>query len=59
MRFLDGSKPIATVRRGAAGLYSAVWKRGGAAKGKHTLRAIVTDAKGRKAESQRVVRVCQ
>ena len=59
VRFLDGSKPIATVRRGVAGLYSVVWKRGGAAKGKHTLHAIVTDARGRKAESQRVVRVCR
>ena len=59
VRFLDGSKPIATVKRGTAGIYSAAWKRGGAAKGRHTLRAIVTDAKGRKAEAQRVVRVCK
>ena len=59
VRFLDGSKPIATVKRGVAGLYSAAWKRGGAAKGRHTLRAIVTDAKGRQAEAQRVVRVCK
>jgi hypothetical protein len=27
--------------------------------GRHTLRAILTDAKGRKAEAQRVVRVCK
>ena len=59
MRFFDGTKPIATDKRGGAGLFSAVWQRGGAAKGKHTLRAIVTDAKGRKAEAQRVVRVCK
>ena len=58
IRFLDGKKPIATVRRGTAGIYAATWRRGGAAKGRHTLRAIVTDAKGRKAEAQRVVRVC-
>ena len=58
VRFLDGRKPIATVKRGGAGIYTAVWKRGGAAKGRHALRAIVTDAKGRKAEVQRVVRVC-
>ncbi|MGH3071889.1 MAG: S8 family serine peptidase [Gaiellaceae bacterium] len=58
IRFLDGSRPIATVRRGTAGLYSATWRRGKAAKGRHTLRAIVVDAKGRKAEAQRVVRVC-
>jgi subtilisin family serine protease len=59
VRFLDGRKPIATVRRGTAGLYSATWRRGGAAKGRHMLRAVVTDARGRTAEAQRVVRVCQ
>ena len=59
VRFLDGTKLVATQKRGGAGLFSGVWKRGGAAKGKHTLRAIVTDAKGRKAEAQRVVRVCK
>jgi hypothetical protein len=59
VRFLDGKKLVATQKRGGAGLFSSVWKRGGAAKGKHTLRAIVTDAKGRKAEAQRVVRVCK
>ena len=58
VQFLDGKKPITTVRRGTAGIYGATWRRGGAAKGPHTLRAIVTDAKGRKAEAQRVVRVC-
>ena len=58
IRFLDGKKPIATVRRGTAGIFGATWRRGGAAKGRHTLRAIVTDAKGRTAEAQRVVRVC-
>lgn len=59
VRFFDGSKPIATVKRGGLGIYSAVWKRGGAAKGSHTLRAIITDAKGRKAEAQRIARVCK
>jgi minor extracellular serine protease Vpr len=58
VRFLLGRKPIATVRRGTAGLYSATWRRGGAAKGRHTLRAVVTDARGRTATAERVVRVC-
>ncbi len=58
VRFLDGRKPIATVRRGSSSIYTATWRRAGAAKGRHTLRAIVTDAKGLKAEAQRVVRVC-
>src|SRR5688500_14408518 len=59
VRFFDGRKPIAAVKRGAVGVYSAVWRRGGAAKGRHTLRAVVTDAKGRRAEAQRVARVCR
>ena len=59
VRFFDGRKLVATQRQGLVGLYTAVWKRGAAAKGKHTLRAIVTDAQGRKAEAQRVVRVCK
>jgi len=59
VRFFDGEKLLATDKQGGAGLFTGVWKRGGAAKGKHTLRAIVTDAKGRKAEAQRVVRVCK
>jgi subtilisin family serine protease len=59
VRFFDGRRPVATDRQGGAGLFTALWKRGGAAKGKHTLRAVVTDAKGRKAEAQRVVRVCK
>ncbi len=59
VRFFDGRKPLATVKRGGAGIFSTTWRRGTAAKGKHTLRAIVTDAAGRKAEAQRVVRVCK
>ena len=59
VRFFEGRKLLASDKRGSAGLFTAVWKRGGAAKGKHTLRAIVTDAKGRRAEARRVVRVCK
>jgi hypothetical protein len=58
VRFFQGRKLVATVRRGTAGLYSATWRRGAAAKGRHTLRAVVTDARGRTATAERVVRVC-
>ena len=54
-RHASRSRPSVAAR---PGIYGATWRRGGAAKGRHTLRAIVTDAKGRKAEAQRVVRVC-
>jgi hypothetical protein len=59
VRFFDGKKLLATDKRGGADVFAAVWKRGGAAKGKHTLRATVTDAKGRTADAQLVVRVCK
>ena len=68
-RRLDGADPLgpattwaellATDRRGPEGLlYGDVAQRRGE-KGKHVLRAIVTDVRGRKAEAQRVVRVCR
>ena len=47
-----------TARRRRA-LLAHVWTRGAAAQGQAPLRAVVTDAKGRKAEAQRVVRVCK
>ena len=59
VRFLDRSKAIATVKRRRSGLFSVTWRNGEAQKGKHVLRAIVRDARGRKAEAQRVVRVCK
>ncbi len=59
VRFLDGSRGISVIKRSGGGLYAAVWRNGEAKKGKHLLRAIVVDAKGRKAEAQRIVRVCR
>ena len=44
--------------KGTGGLYSAVWKSAGATKGRHVLRAVVTDAAGRSAFAERGVRVC-
>jgi subtilisin family serine protease len=59
VRFLDGARTIAVDRSGSAGIYSATWRIAGAAKGAHTLRAVVRDAAGRSFESRRVVRVCR
>ena len=59
VRFFDGKRAIAAIKRRAARLYGAAWRNGEAPKGKHVLRAIVIDAKGRKAEAQRVVRICR
>jgi hypothetical protein len=59
VRFLDGPMPLAKGRGVGAGLFTATWRNGTAAKGRHTLRAIVTDSEGRKAESRLAVRVCR
>ena len=59
VRFLDGNRAISVIKRSGGGLYGAVWRNGDAKKGKHLLRAIVIDAKGRKAEAQRYVRICR
>ena len=58
VRFFDGRRRIATVRRGEAGLYGATWRTRGARKGRHLLRAVVADARGRTASAERVVRIC-
>ncbi len=58
VRFFDGTKPIATDATGPVDLFTATWRAGGTAKGKHTLRAVVSDAKGRSAEVRRDVRTC-
>jgi hypothetical protein len=57
--FLDGRRTIASVRRGTAGLYSTTWRTARASKGRHVLRAVVTDAAGRRATAERVVRICR
>jgi minor extracellular serine protease Vpr len=58
VRFTIDGRRIATVRRGAAGLYTADWRPRGLGKGRHVLRSVVTDARGRTAEAQRPVRAC-
>ena len=59
VRFYDGGRGIATVRRGVAGLYSATWRAGRAKKGRHALRAVVLDRRGRTFSARRVLRVCR
>jgi hypothetical protein len=59
VRFLDGRRPIKTVRKGVAGLYSATWRTRRAKPGQHRLRAVVESARGRRAVASRVVRLCK
>ncbi len=56
--FFDGAKKIAVKTKGSAGLYAADWPAKGRAKGKHTLRAVLTDAKGRPASATLSVKTC-
>jgi hypothetical protein len=58
VRFFDGKRRIAKVTRGIEGLYLTAWRTGKAARGKHVLRALVTDRRGATASAKRVVRVC-
>jgi minor extracellular serine protease Vpr len=57
VRFLAGSRVVATVTRGEAGLYAAEW-RAPAGRRAHRLRAVVVDRAGARFETARVVRVC-
>jgi minor extracellular serine protease Vpr len=59
VRFLRDGRPIRTVRRGVAGLYSTNWATRRVARGAHRLTAILRDARGRTARATRVVRVCR
>jgi minor extracellular serine protease Vpr len=59
VRFFDGRRGIATVRRGVAGLYSTPWRVSRARKGRHVIRAVVLDRRGRAFSARRVVRVCR
>jgi hypothetical protein len=55
--FVDGRR-IAVSRQGQGGIYARTWRRGGAKKGAHALRAVAVDARGRTAAAVRTVRVC-
>jgi minor extracellular serine protease Vpr len=59
VRFYDGKRGIATVRRGVAGLYSATWRTQRASKGRHAVRAVVLDRQGRTLSVSRILRVCR
>ena len=58
VRFFDGKKRVATVRRGTAGLYAAGWASRRAGRGLHRLRAVL-DYRGGHAQAKRTVRVCR
>jgi hypothetical protein len=59
VRFLVDGKQVAVDRKGVADVFSATWRSGAAAKGKHVLQAVVTDAAGHTLAVSRSARVCR
>jgi subtilisin family serine protease len=56
--FSVGGREIGRVRTTQSGVYSITW-RPGAARGKRTLTAAVSDTAGREARAKRTVRICR
>jgi minor extracellular serine protease Vpr len=59
VRFFDGKRLIGKRTRGLETLYDTSWRTRRAHHGRHVLRAVVTDRRGRTASARRVVRVCR
>jgi minor extracellular serine protease Vpr len=59
VRFFDGARRLATVRRGTAGLYAKDWSTKGVKPGRHLLRAVAIDRRGKRFSALRTVRVCR
>jgi hypothetical protein len=59
VRFFAGHKRIAKRSGSAVGVYAATWRTKKASRGRHVLRVVLTDRKGRRAQARRVVRVCR
>jgi hypothetical protein len=57
--FFVGHRRIAKKSRSPFGVYAATWRAKKASRGKHVLRAVLTDRNGRRAQARRVVRVCR
>jgi hypothetical protein len=56
---LDGRRLIAKRTEGIETLYDAPWRTRKAHRGRHVLRAVVTDRRGKTASARRLVRVCR
>jgi hypothetical protein len=59
VRFFDGRRLIKNVPEGLESLYDTPWKTAKLQRGRHVLRAVVVDRRGRTASAKRVVRVCR
>ena len=59
VRFSVDGKPVAIDRTETAGLYAAGWRTTKLARGLHRLRAMVTDAAGKRSTGIRTVKACK
>jgi minor extracellular serine protease Vpr len=59
VRFFDGRRLIAKRTEGIESLYDTPWRTRKAHRGRHVLRAVVTDRRGKTASARRLVRVCR
>jgi hypothetical protein len=56
--FFAGHRRISK-QHGNVGVYAATWRPKKASRGRHVLRAVLTDSRGRRVQARRVVRVCR
>ncbi|HST25456.1 MAG TPA: S8 family serine peptidase [Gaiellaceae bacterium] len=56
--FFDGARKVATASSGSLDIYGATWKTAKLAKGRHVLKAVVSDRAKHTATATRVLRVC-
>ena len=59
VRFFAGHRRISKQRGSPLGVYGATWRPKKASRGRHVLRVVLTDRRGRRAQARRVVRVCR
>ena len=59
VKFFAGHKRISKRPGSSLGVYAATWRTKKASRGKHVLRVVLTDRKGRRVQARRVVRVCR
>ena len=57
--FFDGNRQIARVRRNVAGIYTLNWRTARARQGRHVLRAVASDVRGRESAATLQVRICR
>ena len=57
--FFVGHRRISKQRGTPVGVYATTWRAKKASRGRHVLRAVLTDRRGRRLQARRVVRVCR